>query len=169
MRTLPWPRPRQGWQGSIAISCFGCNNAIILSGARVYYAMARDGLFFSSAAVLHPKYRTPRVALMWQAAWACVLCLSGTYSQLLEYMVFASLLFYVLTACALFALRIRLPKFVRPVRAIGYPWVPGFFLLLTAMLSVNLLIQKPQYTWPGLFIIALGIPLFYVRSRNART
>lgn len=154
---------------AIAISCFGCNNAIILSGARVYYAMARDGLFFSSAAVLHPKYRTPRVALMWQAAWACVLCLSGTYSQLLEYMVFASLLFYVLTACALFALRIRLPKFVRPVRAIGYPWVPGFFLLLTAMLSVNLLIQKPQYTWPGLFIIALGIPLFYVRSRNART
>jgi len=150
---------------AIAISCFGCNNALILSGARVYYAMARDGLFFSPAAVLHPKYRTPSVALVAQSAWACLLCLSGTYSQLLEYMVFASLLFYVLTACALFALRIRQPSVVRPVRAIGYPWLPGFFLLFTAALSVNLLIQKPQYTWPGLIIIGLGVPLFILRSR----
>lgn len=152
---------------AIAISCFGCNNALILSGARVYYAMARDGLFFSSASVLHPRYRTPHVALVAQSAWACVLCLSGTYSQLLEYMVFASLLFYVLTACALFALRLRRPELVRPVRAIGYPWLPAFFLLLTAALSVNLLIQKPQYTWPGLVIIALGIPMFLLRPRGA--
>ena len=151
---------------AIAISCFGCNNALILSGARVYYAMARDGLFFSSAAVLHPRYRTPHVALLAQSAWACVLCLSGTYSQLLEYMVFASLLFYVLTACALFALRLRRPDVVRPVRAIGYPWLPGFFLLFTAALSVNLLIQKPQYTWPGLVIIALGVPMFLLRPRG---
>jgi APA family basic amino acid/polyamine antiporter len=150
--------------GAIAISCFGCNNALILSGARVYYAMARDGLFFPSAAILHPRYRTPTVALVTQAAWACVLCLSGTYSQLLEYMVFASLLFYVLTACALFALRLRRPTLSRPVRAIGYPWVPALFLLLTAALSLNLLVQKPQYTWPGLIIIALGIPMFHLRS-----
>lgn len=153
---------------AIAISCFGCNNALILSGARVYYAMARDRLFFTSAAVLHPRYRTPSVALVAQSTWACVLCLSGTYSQLLEYMVFASLLFYVLTACALFALRLRHPGLVRPVRAIGYPWLPGFFLLFTAALSVNLLIQKPQYTWPGLIIIALGIPLFLLRPRGVR-
>jgi APA family basic amino acid/polyamine antiporter len=152
----------------IAISCFGCNNALILSGARVYYAMAHDRLFFTSAAVLHPRYRTPSVALVAQSTWACVLCLSGTYSQLLEYMVFASLLFYVLTACALFALRLRHPGLVRPVRAIGYPWLPGSFLLFTAALSVNLLIQKPQYTWPGLIIIALGIPLFLFRPRGAR-
>jgi APA family basic amino acid/polyamine antiporter len=151
---------------AIAISCFGCNNALILSGARVYYAMARDGLFFAPAAVLHPRYRTPHVALVAQSAWACLLCLSGTYSQLLEYMVFASLLFYVLTACALFALRLRHPDFVRPIRAIGYPWLPGFFLLFTAALSVNLLIQKPQYTWPGLIIIALGIPMFLFRHRG---
>ncbi|MEP7344373.1 MAG: amino acid permease [Gemmatimonadaceae bacterium] len=155
---------------AIAISCFGCNNALILSGARVYYAMARDGLFFASAAVLHPRYRTPSVALVAQSAWACVLCLSGTYSQLLEYMVFASLLFYVLTACALFALRLRQPERVRPVRAIGYPWLPGFFLLFTAALCVDLLILKPQYTWPGLIIIALGIPMFLLRPRvGART
>jgi basic amino acid/polyamine antiporter, APA family len=151
---------------AIAISCFGCNNALILSGARVYYAMARDRLFFSSAAVLHPRYRTPNVALVAQAAWASVLCLSGTYSQLLDYMVFASLLFYVLTACALFALRLRHPTLVRPVRAIGYPWLPGFFLLATAALCLDLLVQKPQYTWPGLIIIALGIPMFLVRRRT---
>ena len=81
-------------------------------------------------------------------------------------MVFASLLFYVLTACALFALRLRHADLVRPVRAIGYPWLPGFFLLFTAALSVNLLIQKPQYTWPGLIIIALGIPMFLLRPRR---
>jgi len=154
---------------AIAISCFGCNNALILSGARVYYAMAQDRLFFSPAAVLHPKYRTPSVALISQSVWACLLCLSGTYSQLLEYMVFASLLFYVLTACALFALRLRQPNFVRPIRAIGYPWLPGFFLIFTAALSVNLLIQKPQYTWPGLIIIALGIPMFIFRPRGTRS
>lgn len=153
---------------AVAISCFGCNNALILSGARVYYAMARDGLFFAPAATLHPTYRTPNVALVAQSAWACALCLSGTYSQLLEYMVFASLLFYVLTACTLFALRIRQPGVVRPVRAIGYPWLPGFFLLVTAALSINLLIQKPQYTWPGLIIIALGVPMFLLRPRNVR-
>ena len=151
---------------AIAISCFGCNNALILSGARVYYAMARDGLFFASAAVLHPRFRTPTVALVAQSTWACLLCLSGTYSQLLEYMVFASLLFYVLTACALFALRRRHPDHARPVRAIGYPWLPGFFLLFTAALCVDLLIQKPQYTWPGLVIIALGIPMFLLRARG---
>ena len=151
---------------AIAVSCFGCNNALILSGARVYYAMALDGLFFSPAAVLHPRYRTPSVALVAQSAWACLLCLSGTYSQLLEYMVFASLLFYVLTACALFALRLRRPDVVRPIKAIGYPWLPGFFLVFTAALCVNLLIQKPQYTWPGLIIIALGIPMFIFRPRR---
>jgi APA family basic amino acid/polyamine antiporter len=92
-----------------------------------------------------------------------VLCLSGTYSQLLDYMVFASLLFYVLTACALFALRLRHPSLIRPVRAIGYPWLPGIFLVVTTALSLNLLVEKPQYTWPGLIIIALGIPMFLVR------
>jgi APA family basic amino acid/polyamine antiporter len=154
---------------AIAISCFGCANALVLSGARVYYAMACDRLFFASAAVLHPRYRTPNVALVAQAVWACLLCLSGTYGQLLDYMVFASLLFYVLTACALFALRIRRPASDRPVRAFGYPWLPALFLVFTAALCVNLLVQKPQYTWPGLAIIALGIPLYALRSRRVAT
>lgn len=82
-------------------------------------------------------------------------------------MVFASLLFYVLTACAMFALRLRHPHLVRPIRAIGYPWLPGFFPLFTAALSVNLLIQKPRFTWPGLIIIALGIPMYLLRRRGS--
>lgn len=145
---------------AIVISCFGCNNALILSGARVYYAMARDRLFFRAAGKLHPTYRTPKVALLAQAAWACVLCLSGTYSQLLDYMVFASLLFYVLTVCGLFALRHKRPDAPRPVRAIGYPWLPAAYLIVTALLCLNLLLQKPQYTWPGLAIVALGVPIY---------
>jgi basic amino acid/polyamine antiporter, APA family len=151
---------------AIMISCFGCNNAIILSGARVYYAMARDGLFLRAAGTLHPKYKTPSVALIAQGVWASVLCLSGTYSQLLDYMVFASLLFYVLTVCGLFALRIRRPAAARPVRAIGYPVLPAIYLMATTLICVNLLARKPEYTWPGLGIIALGIPLYlWQRSR----
>lgn len=152
---------------AIMISCFGCNNALILSGARVYYAMARDGLFFRTAGVLHRTYKTPAVALVAQSTWACVLCLSGTYSQLLDYMVFASLLFYILTVCGLFALRIKRPDAARPVRAVGYPVLPALYLVATALLCVNLLIRKPDYTWPGLIIISLGIPLYYWQRRRA--
>jgi APA family basic amino acid/polyamine antiporter len=153
---------------AIMISCFGCNNALILSGARVYYAMARDGLFFSSAARLHRRYRTPTVALIAQAVWACVLCLSGTYSQLLEYMVFASVLFYVLTVLGLFALRIRRSDIARPVVAFGYPALPAAYLVITALLCLDLLVKKPQYSWPGLTIMALGVPLFYWQRRSDR-
>jgi basic amino acid/polyamine antiporter, APA family len=150
---------------AIVLSCFGCNAALILSGPRVYYAMARDGLFFRSAGVLHPRYRTPAVALVAQAAWACVLCLSGTYGQLLEYMVFASLLFYLLTVCCLFALRVRRPDLERPVRAVGYPLLPAAYLIATALLCGDLLVETPQFTWPGLVIVALGIPVFYLWRR----
>lgn len=153
---------------AIMISCFGCNNALILSGARVYYAMARDGLFFRAGGVLHRTYRTPSVALTAQGIWACILCLSGTYSQLLEYMVFASLLFYVLTVCALFALRLRRPAARRPVRAAGYPVLPALYLVVTTLLCVNLLLRKPDYTWPGLGIIALGIPIYWLQRSRSR-
>ena len=110
---------------AIMLSCFGCNAAIILSAPRVYYAMARDGLFFRAAGRLHPRYRTPAVALAVQAVWASVLCLSGSYGQLLDYMVFVSLLFYILTVSCLFALRIKRPEVDRPVKAVGYPVLPG--------------------------------------------
>ncbi|MGH8622925.1 MAG: APC family permease, partial [Burkholderiales bacterium] len=107
---------------AIMISTFGCNNGLILSGARVYYAMARDNLFFKSTGVLHPQHRTPALALVVQAIWTSVLCLSGTYGELLNYVIFAALLFYMLTAVGLFLLRRKRPDAPRPVRAVGYPW-----------------------------------------------
>jgi APA family basic amino acid/polyamine antiporter len=153
---------------AVMLSCFGCNAALILSGPRVYYAMARDGLFFRAAGVLHPRYKTPAVALAVQAVWACTLCLSGTYGQLLDYMVFASLLFYILTVSCLFALRIKRPDLDRPVKAVGYPVLPALYLGATVLLCGDLLVEKPQYTWPGLAIVALGIPVFYAWRGRAQ-
>lgn len=150
---------------AVMISTFGCNNGLILSGARVYYAMARDGLFFRSAGTLHPEHRTPSVALVAQAVWTCVLCLSGSYGDLLDYVIFAALLFYMLTTVGLFALRRARPDMVRPVRAPGYPWLPALYLIATAVFCVNLLFQKPLYTWPGLVIVALGIPVYFIWRR----
>ncbi len=153
---------------AIMISTFGCNNGLILAGARVYYAMARDALFFKSAGVLHPTHRTPSVALVAQAVWTCLLCLSGTYGQLLDYLIFAAVLFYMLTVIGMFALRMKRPDLPRPVRAPGYPWLPGVYIVLTGLICVNLLIQKPTYTWPGLIIVALGVPVFFVWRKFVR-
>ena len=153
---------------AVALSCFGCNAALILSAPRVYYAMARDGLFFGAAGRLHPRYKTPSVALIAQAIWASTLCLSGTYSQLLDYMVFASLLFYLLTVYSLFALRVKRPDAERPVKAVGYPVLPALYLIVIGLLCADLLVMKPQYTWPGLIIVALGIPIYYVWRAASR-
>ncbi len=150
---------------AIVISTFGCNNGLILMGARVYYAMARDGLFFSSMTALHPRHKTPARALLVQAVWTCVLCLSGTYSQLLDYVIFAAVLFYCLTGVALFVLRWRRPEAARPYKVWGYPVLPALYVLLTAAIGANLLVQKPQYTWPGLFIVALGVPVYFAWRR----
>ncbi|MDI3285594.1 amino acid permease [Polyangium sp. 15x6] len=145
----------------IMISTLGCANGMILAGARVYYAMAHDELFFKAAGVLHPRHRTPAVALVVQAVWTSVLCLSGTYSQLLDYVIFATLLFYMLTTVGLFALRIKRPHVDRPVKVVGYPWLPALHVLLTALICVDLLLEKPGYTWPGLVIVALGVPVYF--------
>ena len=146
---------------AIMISTFGCNNGLILSGARVYYAMARDNLFFRSAGELHPTYRTPALALIIQAIWTSVLALSGTYGDLLNYIIFAAVLFYMLTVIGLLMLRARRPDLPRPVKAPGYPWLPALYVAATGLICVNLLIQKPLYTWPGLIIVALGVPVYY--------
>jgi APA family basic amino acid/polyamine antiporter len=154
---------------AIMISTLGCAHGMILSGARVHYAMARDALFFASAGTLHPRHRTPAVALVVQAVWTSVLCLSGTYAQLLDYVIFAALLFYLLTTAGVFALRIRRPDAERPVRAVGYPWLPAIYVLFTALICVDLLVEKPEYTWPGLVIVALGVPVYFVwRAASAR-
>jgi APA family basic amino acid/polyamine antiporter len=154
---------------AILLSTFGCNNGLILSGPRVYYAMARDNLFFQRAGVLHPTFRTPIFGLVAQAVWASVLCISGTYGQLLDYVIFAAIVFYFLTTLALFRLRRLQPDLPRPVRAFGYPVLPALYLAANAALMVILLFEKPLYTWPGLLIVASGIPVYLLwRTGSAR-
>lgn len=153
---------------AIMISTFGCNNGLILAGARVFYAMARDGLFARRAAQLHPRYQTPAFALWIQALWTCVLCLSGTYSQLLDYVMFAAVLFYLLTAVGLFVLRFRRAAEPRAVKVPLYPLLPALYVLLTAGICANLLIQRPQYSWPGLVIVLLGIPVYLLWRRRGQ-
>jgi APA family basic amino acid/polyamine antiporter len=154
---------------AIMVSSFGCNNGLILSGARVYYAMAKDGLFFRGAGRLHPTYKTPVASLMVQMAWICILCVSGSYGQLLDYVVFAVLVFYILTIAGLFVLRYKQPNAERPYRAWGYPMLPAIYIVMAVFIDVVLLLYKPQYTWPGLIIVLLGIPVYFVwRSRRPR-
>jgi APA family basic amino acid/polyamine antiporter len=154
---------------AVMISTFGCNNGLILAGARVYYAMAKDGLFFGSVGSVN-RHKTPSVALWVQCIWACVLCLSGTYGQLLEFLIFAVVMFYILTVLGLFMLRFRRPDMERPYRVLGYPVLPGIYLLLASFLEMQLLRYKPQYTWPGLLIILSGLPVYglWRKSQNAR-
>ncbi|HXZ27384.1 MAG TPA: amino acid permease [Terriglobales bacterium] len=153
---------------AILISTFGCNNGLILAGARVYYAMAKDGLFFLRAVgKVHPRYHTPVVSLMVQMVWTCVLCLSGSYGQLLDYIIFAVLVFYILTIAGLFVLRRTHPQAERPYKAFGYPLLPGVYILMALYIDLVLLRFKPQYTWPGLIIVLLGIPVYFVWTRWA--
>jgi basic amino acid/polyamine antiporter, APA family len=152
---------------AILFSTFGCNNGLILSGPRVYYAMARDRLFFERAGRLHPEYRTPVFGLVAQAVWASVLCISGTYGQLLDYVIFAALVFYFLTTVALFRLRRLRPDLPRPVKAFGYPVLPALYLLSVGALMIILLFERPLYTWPGLLIVATGIPVYLLWRRRS--
>ena len=152
---------------AILISSFGCANGLILSGARVYYAMAKDGLFFRSVARLHPTHKTPAVSLMVQMVWACLLCVSGSYGQLLDYIIFAVLVFYILTIVGLFVLRRTRPGVLRPYRALGYPVLPAIYIVMALFIDVVLLRYKPQFTWPGLIVVLLGIPVYYAWSRSA--
>ena len=151
----------------IMISTFGCNNGLVLSGARVYYAMARDGLFFKATGRLNKK-SVPGTALIVQGVWASLLCLSGTYSDLLDYVIFAVLIFFVLVVSGIFILRKKRPDWERPYKAWGYPVVPALYILLAAAIAVDLLVFKTKYTFPGLLIVLLGIPVYFLRKRLAR-
>jgi len=153
---------------AIMISGFGCVNGLILSGSRVYYAMAKDGLFFRKVAKLHPKYKTPAISLMVQMVWTCVLCISGSYGQLLDYIIFAVLVFYILTIVGLFVLRRTRPEAVRPYKAVGYPILPAIYIVMALFIDIVLLRYKPQYTWPGLIVVLLGIPVYFAWSRSAK-
>jgi APA family basic amino acid/polyamine antiporter len=148
------------------ISTFGCINGLVLAGARVYYAMSKDGLFFKSVGKLSPKSNTPVNSLWMQWAWTCVLCLSGRYGDLLDYVIFAVLIFYVLTIVGLFVLRRTQPDTPRPYRAFGYPVLPGLYIVMALWICGVLLRYKPQYTWPGLILVLLGLPMYWLRSRR---
>jgi APA family basic amino acid/polyamine antiporter len=157
--------------GAILVSTFGCVNGLVLAGARVYYAMSRDGLFFSSVGRLSkPGAKggggVPVNSLWLQWAWTCLLCLSGSYGNLLDYVIFAVLIFYVLTIVGLFVLRRTRPDAVRPYRAIGYPVLPALYIVLALWVSLVLLRYKPQYTWPGLILVALGWPVYLLWKRR---
>jgi APA family basic amino acid/polyamine antiporter len=150
---------------AILISTFGCCNGLILAGARVYYAMAKDGLFFKATGAVHPKYHSPKNALIVQCIWTCLLALSGTYNDLLNYVIFAVLVFYILTIGGLFVLRRTRPDVDRPYRALGYPILPAIYIVMALFIDVVLLRYQPQYTWPGLIIVLLGIPVYFIWSR----
>jgi APA family basic amino acid/polyamine antiporter len=152
---------------AILISTFGCCNGLILAGARVYYAMAKDGLFFKATGTVHPQYHSPKNALIVQCVWTCILCLSGTYNDLLNYVIFAVLVFYILTIAGLFVLRYKQPHAERPYRAVGYPVLPAIYIVMALCIDVVLLRYQPQYTWPGLVIVLLGIPVYLVWSRRS--
>lgn len=152
---------------AILISTFGCANGLILAGARVYYAMASDGLFFKQAARISPRTHTPVFSLIIQSVWASLLVLSGTYSDLLDYVIFAALLFYVLTVSGLFILRKKRPDLERPYKAFGYPVLPGLYILMASLVMLDLLWIKPRFTWPGLIIVLAGAPVFFFwKSRS---
>lgn len=149
----------------IMVSTFGCNNGLILSGSRVYYTMANDGLFFRGAGKLNKK-GVPEAALWMQFAWASILCLSGKYGDLLDFIIFTVLLFYILTIAGIFKLRKTQPNLPRPYKAFGYPFIPALYILLAATICVVLLVYKPLYTWPGLIIVLAGIPVYYVVQKK---
>jgi APA family basic amino acid/polyamine antiporter len=146
---------------AVMISTFGCVNGMTLMGARLYYAMARDRLFFRSVGRLNNR-GVPAVGLVLQGLWSILLIFSGSYSELLDYVIFAALLFYVLTVVGLFVLRQTQPNAERPYRAWGYPIVPASYVILCAVIMVNLLFVKPVMTWPGLIIVLSGIPVYFV-------
>jgi APA family basic amino acid/polyamine antiporter len=148
---------------AILISTFGCNNGLILAGARVYYAMARDGLFFRSAGVLN-KNRVPAVALLLQTAWTALLCLTGTYGQLLDYVIFAALVFYVLTTVGLFILRAKRPDIERPYKAVGYPFLPALYIMLAGGVMVLILLSPTSRMQAlfGLALVVIGVPVYFI-------
>jgi len=147
----------------IMISTFGCNNGLILSGARVFYAMAHDGLFFKNNAKLHPHYHVPTNALIYQGVWASVLTLSGTYSDLLTYTAFASILFGLLTVAGLFALRYRRKNFARPYKVPLYPYSPIIYILVSLAFLIYVVQGDPWNSGKGILIILAGVPVYFIR------
>lgn len=149
----------------IMVSTFGCNNGLIMAGARVYYSMAKEGVFFKKVGTLN-KHAVPEVALWLQAILAALWCLSGRYGDLLDMISFVVVLFYMLTIFGIFILRKKRPNHPRPYRAFGYPVLPIIYILMGVSFCILLIIYKPQYTWPGLIITLMGIPVYYLIAKK---
>ncbi|HEX4426198.1 MAG TPA: amino acid permease [Terriglobales bacterium] len=149
----------------IALSCFGAMASCVLSGSRVYYAMAKDGVFFKRMAEVHPKWRTPAFALIGQSAWAAVLTVSGRYDQLYTYVMFGMVLSYTLTVIGVFVLRSKRPDAERPYRCTGYPWLPGFYVLVIGAWTLNTIFNRPMEAALGAGIVLLGVPGFLYWKR----
>lgn len=145
----------------IMISTFGCNNGLIMAGARVYYTMAKDGLFFKKTGELN-KSAVPEFGLWIQALVAAILCLSGRYGDLLDMISFVVVIFYVLTILGIYILRIKRPDIERPYKAFGYPVLPAIYMIMGIAFCILLIIYKPNFTWPGLIIVLIGIPIYYI-------
>jgi len=153
---------------AIMVSIFGCLSATVLYGPRVYYAMAEDGAFFRSMAYIHPRYRVPSNALLGQGVWSALLCLSGTFQDLYEYVVFALVIFFALTGLAVITLRLKQPQLKRPYKAWGYPLLPLFFVLINLTIFVNTIIAQPLKSMIGLVMLGVGIPAFLFWKRRAK-
>lgn len=153
--------------GLIMVSTFGCNNGLTLSGARLCYAMAKDKLFLAKAGTLNQN-GVPAWALYVQLIWSSVLCLSGTYGALLDYTIFAALLFYVLTVAGIYRLRKSQPDAERPYKAFGYPILPAIYMICASAIALVLLIYKSENTLPGLLVVLLGIPVYYFTQKSAK-
>lgn len=149
----------------IMISTFGCINGLALSGARVFYAMAKDGYFIKSAASLN-KQGAPQKALIMQAIWTSILTLSGSYGDLLDYVVFAVLIFYILTVAGVFVLRLKMPNLARPYKVFAYPIVPALYILIALVICISLLVYKPAYSFGGLGIVLLGVPIYFLMKNK---
>jgi APA family basic amino acid/polyamine antiporter len=151
---------------TVVISTFGCDNAAILAGARLLFAMARDGVFIKSCARIHDRYRTPHIAIVALVVWSAVLAVSGSYEQLFTYVMFASLLLHMLGAIALFRLRWQRPDAPRPYRVWGYPIVPAVFIIASAAFVLNTMVERPRESFAGLGLLALGLPAYWYWRRS---
>jgi APA family basic amino acid/polyamine antiporter len=153
----------------IAISCFSAAATCTLSGARVYLAMAQDGVFFRRMAHIHPKWRTPAFSLIGQGIWAALLTVSGRYDQLYTYVIYGMVLSYTLTVVGLFVLRWKRPDIPRPYRCTGYPWLPAIYVLIGAAWTLNTIVTRPKEALAGTLIVLLGVPGYLYWKRNGRT
>jgi basic amino acid/polyamine antiporter, APA family len=162
------PRAANWLSAVIALSCFGAMASCTLSGARVYYAMARDGVFFQRMAEVHPKWRTPARSLIGQAVWGALLTVSGRYDQLYTYVIYGMVLSYTLTVIGLFVLRVKRPDVPRPYRCTGYPWLPAIYVLLGSWWTINTIVTRPKEALAGTFIVLIGVPGYLYWKKQSR-